>query len=299
MKARGIMRISSSLIRPGIGVVTSIHRAHLTRLGSLQKIIEAKAEILEHLSTAGTLIINWDDPTCHKFPLHRYKGEIVRFGFSEQCDIWASDIQRNGVSTSFTVHTREFEFPCTINIIGNYNVGNALAAVAVGLKMWLSPAEITQGLAGFEPRDGRLKVHTKSNGAIIIDDNFNANPDSTRMLIDELITMALERPLVLVLGDMERPDRDIAKYARRVHFNIGRQLAKGEFQHVMAIGKWAGQYVRGALQSGFPKDKISYYQYVRSAQDEFNKLLTPGITVVLKASPYTDLNYLRVNSTDI
>jgi UDP-N-acetylmuramyl pentapeptide synthase len=111
--------------------------------------------------------------------------------------------------------------------------------------------------------------------------------------------MALERPLVLVFGDMERPAQDIAKYARRVHFNIGRQLAKGEFQHVMAIGKWAAEYVRGALQSGFPRDKLSYYQNVRSAQGEFNKLLMPGTTVVLKASPYTDLTYLRVNSADI
>ena len=299
MKAPGIMRITSSLIRANIGVVTSIHSAHLLRLGSIHKIISAKAELLEFLSQSGTLIINWDDPNCHKFPLHRYKGRILRYGFSDTCDLWASDIHRQGYCTNFVVHTSEFEFPCTINIIGKYNVGNALAAVAVGLKMRMSPAEITQGLERFKPRDGRLKVHPTSNGAVIIDDNFNANPDSTRMLVDELIAMALEQPVVLVIGDMERPSPAIAKYARRVHFKVGRQLAQGNFQHVLAIGQWASEYVRGAIQAGFPQEKLSYYSKVPAAQNEFNHLLTPGTTVVLKASPYTDLTYLRINSAVI
>jgi len=299
MKAAGIMRITSSLIRAEIGVITSIHRAHLTRLGSIQKIIDAKAEILEFLSPAGTLIINWADPNCHKFPLRRYKGHILRYGFSDNCDLWASDIKRQEVRTTFTVHSKEFQFPCTINIIGNYNVGNALAAVAIGLKMQMSPTQIARGLARFKPVEGRLKVYPQLNGAVIIDDNFNANPDSTSLLVDELIAMALEQPVVLVIGDMERPSRDIEKYARKVHLNIGRQLAQGNFQHVLAIGVWADEYVRGAIQAGFPQDRISYYHNVPAAQKEFMNLLTPGTTVVLKASPYTQLNYLRINSFNI
>lgn len=296
MKAPGIMRITSSLIGPDIGVVTSIHRAHLTRLGSIQKIIDAKAEILEFLSPTGTLIINWADPNCRRFPLHRYKGNIIRYGFTELCDVWASDIHRLGFSTHFTVNTSQFKFPCIINIIGNYNVGNALAAVAVGLIMRMKPTQIARGLARFEPVDGRLKVYPKSNGAVIIDDNFNANPDSTRMLIDELIAMALDNSIVLVLGDMERPDRDIEKYARRVHFNIGRHLARGNFHHVLAIGTWAGEYVKGALHAGFPAERLSYYHNVQAAQNEFDNLLMPGNTVVLKASPYTKLTDLHLNS---
>lgn len=299
MKAPGIIRIASSLIKPDIGVVTSIHSAHLTRLGSISRIIEAKAELLDFLSPHGTLIINWDDSNCRSFPFHRYRGNLVRFGFSDHCDLWASDIRRQGVRTDFIVHTREFEFPCSINIIGNYNVGNALAAVAVGLEMRMSPTQIAQGLERFEPMEGRLKVHPKNNGAVIIDDNFNANPDSTRMLVDELISMALEQPIALVIGDMERPSKEIEEYAREVHFDIGRQLAQGKFQHVLAIGVWAIEYVRGAIQAGFPQDKISYYHNVPAAQAEFNDLLTPGTTVVLKASPYTKLKDLRINSYDI
>jgi UDP-N-acetylmuramoyl-tripeptide--D-alanyl-D-alanine ligase len=294
MKAPGIIRMSASLIRPDIGVVTSIHSAHLARFGSIRKIIAAKSELLELLSKDGTLIINWNDANCRRYLTPRFKGKIVRFGFSEQCDLWASDIQRQGLRTHFIVHTGELTFPCAINIIGKYNVGNALAAIAVGLEMGMQPKEITLGLERFEPIDGRLKVYHRSDGAVIIDDTFNANPDSTRFLIDELIVMAREHPVVLVIGDMERPSRDIEKYARRVHYNIGRQLAQGDFIHVLAIGLWAREYKRGAIQAGFPRDKINYYRTVGVAEASFIKFLTPGTNVVLKASPYTNLKILRL-----
>ncbi|PKM78032.1 MAG: UDP-N-acetylmuramoyl-tripeptide--D-alanyl-D-alanine ligase [Firmicutes bacterium HGW-Firmicutes-15] len=295
MKASGIIRTATRLIKPDIGVITSIHSAHLTRLGSIQNIIAAKAEIFEYLSKDGCMIVNWDDPNCQRLPFHRYHGKLLRFGFSEECDLWASDIQRQGFRTNFKINTKDLQFACTINIVGRYNVGNALAATAVGLKMGLSPMEIAHGLEQFNPVNGRLKVYHRSDGAVVIDDTYNANPDSTRLLIDELIIMAREQPVVLVIGDMERPSRDIENYARSVHFNIGQQLAQGAFQHVMAIGLWASEYVRGAIQAGFPQNKISYYETVRAAETSFKYLITPGTTVVLKASTYTKLKHLDIN----
>ncbi len=299
MKTSGIIRLSSRLIKPDIGVITSIHSAHLARLGSIQKIIEAKAEIIDFLSRDGALIINWDDRNCRKFPFYRYQGRMLFYGFSDECDLWASNIKRQGFRTNFIVNTRKMQFGCSINIIGKYNVGNALAAIAVGLKMGMSPAEIVRGLEQFTPVDGRLKIFHLSNGATIIDDNFNANPDSTRMLVEELIIMSREQSVVLVIGDMERPTQDIENYARYVHFNIGKQLIEGDFQHVLAIGFWAKEYVRGAVQAGFPQDKISYYPTVEEAEAEFLNLITPGTTVVLKASPYTKLKYLRIRALDV
>ena len=296
MKARGVLKMSSRLIRPDIGVVTSIHRAHIARLGSIRKIIAAKSELIKYLSKKGTLIINWNEANCHKYPTHRYKGKIVRFGFSEECDLWASDIEQQGFKTHFIVHAKELTFPCVINIIGKYNVGNALAAIAVGLEMGMEPQEITRGLKRFRPADGRLKVYGRNDGAVIIDDNFNANPDSTRLLVDELIIMAREQPVVLVIGDMERPSQNIKRYAQRVHYNIGQQIAKGEFSHVLAVGLWAKQYYRGAINAGFPREKLSYCRTVKSARTRFRKLLKPGTVVVLKASPYTKLERLRTKA---
>ncbi len=294
MKSRGIIHNAASIIKPDIAVVTSIHTAHLTRLGSIQEIIAAKAEIFDFLSNNGVLIINWDDLYCRQLPLEKYKGKIIRYGFSKRCDLWASDLQRQGFRTTFNINTRHLEFSTTLNIIGRYNVGNALAAVAVGLLMGLSAQEISRGLEDFKPLDGRLKVHQKSNGIAIVDDTFNANPDSTRLLLDELIPMAEAQPVVLVIGDMERPSREIEDYARKVHYSIGQHLAQGSFHHVLAIGKWAAEYVRGAIQAGFPQTKISYYETVPAAEAAFNSLLTPGTTVVLKSSTYTKLKNLII-----
>lgn len=299
MKGPGIMRSATRLIKPDLGVITSIHRAHLLRLGSIQKIIAAKAEMLEYLSPYGTLIINWNDPNCHKFPLGSFKGKVLRYGFSNQCDLWAENLQRQEFSTHFTVSSGKFRFPCTINTIGKYNVGNALAAVAVGMEMGMKPEEIARGLEHFEPLEGRLKVYRLNNGAVIIDDNFNANPDSTRLLVDELIIMARKQPVGLVIGDMERPSRNIAPYARRVHHRIGWQLARGNFIHIMAVGQWAREYVEGAVEAGFSRNRTSYFVTTAEAEESFKKLLKPGTTMVLKASPYTKLNTLRIHSLNL
>lgn len=296
MKGFGIMRLSTRMVRPTIGVVTSIHEAHRARFASMQGIIRAKAEMLEYLDKDGTLIINGYDKYSRKYPYRGFKGKVIRFGFFQDCDIWASDLKRKGLSTHFIVHTRGYQFPCTINIIGRYNVGNALAAAAVGLELGLEPEEISRGLASFSPVRSRLKVHQRSDGAIIIDDNYNANPESTRLLVEELISLAEEYPVLLVLGDMERPSRDIEKYARRVHRQIGRQLAQGNFAHVLAVGLWAREYLNGAIEAGFPREKITYYRTVQAAEKHFKNLLAPDTIAVLKASPYTRLRQLRIKT---
>lgn len=288
----GIMRTSTRMIKPDIAVVTSIQRAHVMRMGSMQKIINAKGEIFEYLAENGTLILNGEDANIDKLPLNQFQGSILSYGFSSKHDIWASDITREGFKTYFTANTEDFQISCMINIIGQYNVGNALAAILVALQLGLTPDQISRGLAGFRPVENRLKIHSGKNGIIFIDDNFNANPDSTGLLIEEVGSLCESYPLVLVLGDMERPSESVRKYARQVHFAVGQQLAGKNIKHVLAIGKWAREYLRGAAAAGFPPDRIEHYPTVAAARKRFRKLLAPGTVVVLKASVYTPVRRL-------
>jgi UDP-N-acetylmuramoyl-tripeptide--D-alanyl-D-alanine ligase len=290
----GIIRQSTRMIKPKIAVITSIQRVHLIRFGSMQKIINYKAEILDVLSEKSTLIVNGEDKNCAKLPFERYNGTLLRFGFSNAFDIWASDIRREGFRTYFTAHYKSTEMKCMINIIGRYNVGNALAAIMVGLKLGLTEEQIVKGLAAFRPIEGRLKLH-KKHRVIILNDNFNANPDSTQQLLKELRSLSVSYPVVLVLGDIERPSNASAAYSRRVHFAIGKQLADINFKYVLAIGKWAREYVRGAVSSGMPKDKIEYFPTVQAARSRYRSLLAPGTVVVLKASVYTPVRNLIRN----
>lgn len=293
MKGPEIMRYSTSLIKPDIVVLTCIHRSHLVELGSIENIIKAKAEVLDYLKQEGTLIINGDDENCRRFPLDKFRGQVLRFGFSKDYDIWAEDIECSNFITTFKAVGNNFIVPCTINTFGRYNVANALAAVLVGIQLGLSSDQIESGIQNFRTLSGRLKVYKGVQNTILVDDNFNANPDSTRLFIREVPNISMNRPVVLVMGDMERPDENIEEYAREVHYKIGEELAGIEFQHLVAVGKWAKYYIDGAKDKGVNHLKLSYYTSVEEASKNIEECIIRDALILFKASRYTPVKKLR------
>lgn len=292
MKAAGIIEYSSGILKPNIGVITSIHRSHFVSLGSIDNIIAAKAELLDAIDENGILIINGDDENCQKLPLGRCKGEVLTFGFSNKFDIWASDIKFKNFKTYFTVNTKKFKFSCTLNTFGKYNVANALAAILVGLKLGLSPKEIISGLLNFQPLKGRLTISNGINNTTLINDNFNANPDSTRLLLQEIPNIRNNRPVILVIGDMERPDEEIREYAEKVHFSIGILISTLNIDYTIAIGKWAKEYVNGAIKGGLPNKKISHFDNVEEAKDHIKDFIIDNSIIIFKASLYVPVRHL-------
>lgn len=292
MKSFGYMRYCSSIIRPNIAVLTSIQRAHYVMMGSLENIIEAKAEILEYLDENGVLILNGEDVNCSRFPIEKYKGRVLRYGFSDRFDLWASHIHCKDFKTYFTVNGRGKPFDCMIHTVGKYNVGNALAAVLVGLELNMKPKDIRRGLAGFRPMARRLKVYPGPADTILVDDNFNANPDSMKLLLEEIPKFAENRPVMLVMGDVERSDDAIENYAEPVHFALGKQMAQTNFNRLIAIGKWAKEYVNGAASEGVPPTKMAYFETVEQAEDYFKSSIIPGSVIVFKASVYVTVRDL-------
>ncbi len=298
MKSKGYMGFSSSIIRPSIAVLTSIQRAHYVTLGSIEKIIEAKAEIMEFLDPDGVLIINGEDYNCNKFPVNRYSGRVLRYGFSDKYDLWTENIIYEKFKTYFVVRGKGIEMDCTLNTVGKYNVANALAAVLVGLELGMDIQDIRQGLAVFKPMAGRLKVSAGPLDTILIDDNFNANPESTQLLLEEIPKFAEKRPVMLVMGDVERPDEQIVEYAKNVHFTIGQQIARIPFEKLIAIGKWAKEYVAGAKSEGAPESKMEYFETVEQAVKSFKSSIIPGSIILFKASVYVTVRNLIKSMDD-
>lgn len=293
MKRRGVMSRSSSITRPYIGVVTSINRPHYARMGSIDEIIEAKAEMLEYLQKDGYLIINGSDENCSRFPVERFKGKILTFGFSEKCDIWASDIKCENFTTTFKAHFDKRVTDFTINTVGKYNVSNALAAIMVGLKMEIAPEDIAKGLHNFKPFSSRMEVLKGIKDTIIINDNFNANPDSTGMLLNEIPGFAEKRPVILVMGDMENPADEISNYARKAHYEIGEQIGMLKPEYLFAVGKWAEEYLNGAVEEGMDKNKIYYFKTTEGVREALLNNIIPGSIIIFKASAaYVDLRKL-------
>lgn len=292
MKGPGIMAYSSNIIKPDIAVITAIHRSHYVSLGSIDNIINAKAELLDCISEKGTLIINGDDDNSRKLPLDRFKGEVLRFGFSRGNDIWAKDIRCHDFKTYFKVVSKRFMTDCLIKTVGRYNVSNALASILVGLKLGLNIKEAARGLARFEPVNGRLRIYKGVKDTILVDDNFNANPDSTKAMIQEVPYFAEGRPVVLIMGDMERPDVEIENYAREVHFMIGEEVSKIDFKYLIAVGQWSKEYINGAIKKGVPESKTAYFKTIEEAKEHINDYVVPGSVMVFKASVYTKVKRL-------
>jgi UDP-N-acetylmuramoyl-tripeptide--D-alanyl-D-alanine ligase len=292
MKSVGYMGFSSSIIRPNIAVLISIQRAHFVTLGSIEKIIESKAEILDYLDKDAVLIINGEDQNCYKFPTDRHKGKIIRYGFSDKFDLWATDISYKNFKSYFTIRGKGLEIKCVINTVGKYNVLNALAAAAVGLELGLEHSVISRGLSDFRPMSRRLKIYRGPGDTVIIDDNFNANPDSIMLLLEEIPKFTENRPVLLVLGDVERPDDAIRHYAENVHFTIGKRISEINFYKLIAVGKWAKEYVKGAASEGVPLSKMEHFDTVEQAKSCFVSSIVPGCVIIFKASVYVTVRNL-------
>lgn len=295
MNGPGQLTRISQVLRPDVIVITSIHREHFLRLGSLENIIAAKAEALEYLSPHGLLVINGDDPNCAKLPLDKFQGRTLRFGLSEHCDVRATDIRQTGFRTSFTARSWAFSLHCRISTFGNYNVTNALAAICVGYCLGTPLPDIARGLQYFRPLLGRLQVERGRDGRLLIDDWYNANPESTTLLLQELERLARQRQLVLVLGDQERPDAP-AEYAEKTHYELGKQVAELHPAFLLAVGKWAKQYVLGAVDAGFPIELTAWRPTMRGARSRLQKILRPRQLVVFKASRWINPKGNRVFS---
>jgi len=295
MRSKGVISRSTSIIQPDYVIVTCIHRAHLVTVGSLENIIKAKSEFIGFLSPESLVIINGDDENCKKLPLDQYQGKVLTFGMSKSCDIWAKEIQYDDFKMHFKACTRNLEIDCTINTIGIYNVLNALAAIILSLNLGFSKQEIQEGLLQFKPMYNRLQVVKRNKNFCIINDTFNANPDSTIALVEEIQNFAQGKPIILVLGDFENPNYQDTEYPESVHYEVGKKAASAMLYRLIAIGKWADSLIKGAVDNGYPIKNTGCFTKPEYAIDFLKQSIVKNNIIIFKSSVHTNLTVL-INS---
>lgn len=231
--AIGEIGYTTAISRPDIAILNNAMGAHLEGFGSLQGVVEAKSEIFSQLeATQGTAIINLDDPNV-SFWLEKTRGS-KRMTFSamgKAADLTASDLKPsdNGCY-SFCLHHGAESRTIRLKVMGQHNVANALAAAAATWALGLGLDEIVTGLERFVAVEGRMKTHRTSQGALLIDDSYNANPGSVNAAIDLLVDLPGDS--VLVLGDMAELGADAAEQ----HAKVGCRAAQKGVGRLWATG---------------------------------------------------------------
>lgn len=220
----------TAIAHPRIALVNNIAPAHMERMGSLLGIADTKAAIYDALPADGTAIINADDAFAPYFAERAHGRGLLRFGIEATADVSARDVRLDDVGAHFRLVTPAGEADVTLPLPGRHNVRNALAATAIALAAGVPLATIVVALGSAEAVAGRLVRYTVAEGAVLIDDSYNANPGSLNAAIDTLAAGGGDR--WLVLGDM----RELGTDGAAMHAQAGVRAKSAGISRLYALG---------------------------------------------------------------
>ena len=270
----GEIEYLGAMVRPDIAVISNIGDAHIEYLGSRGGILKAKCEIFEHLKDDGIAILNGDDALLDTVTLPQ---RIIRCGQSEHCQVRISDILDHGVNgITCTVTSEKDVYHLNIPAPGEHMAYAASIAVAVGEALGLSKEEIIRGVAAYAPIGSRMHILRLSDGRVLLDDCYNANPQSVSAALEVLARTECERR-VAVLGDMG----ELGDLTEQAHFNAGALAAMLGIDFVVAIGSKAVKIADGAAMGGA---EVLHFATREEAMPTLREQLQPHTTMLIKAS---------------
>ena len=275
MYALGDIAQLAAIARPHIGVVTNVGPVHLERLGTIERIAQAKSELPAALPEDGVAILNGDDPRVRAMA-EKTKARVFYYGVDESCDLWASHIESKGLEgIRFLFHYGSETIHAKVPLLGRHSVHTALAAAAVGLVEGESWGEIMDGLRNATQL--RLVVVPGLRGSTILDDTYNASPASTIAALNLL--EELEGRKIAVLGDM----LELGTYEEEGHRKVGRR-AMDVVALLVTVGKRARIIGEEALFWGMDKDRVFMTEDKGEAIAHLRQIVAPGDIILVKGS---------------
>jgi UDP-N-acetylmuramoyl-tripeptide--D-alanyl-D-alanine ligase len=267
---------------PRIGVVINVGTAHLGEFGSREEIAQTKGELVEALPEDGVAILNADDPLVRAME-SRTKARVVLVGEAPDAHIRAENVVLDAEArASFTLVTPHGNAEVRLGLHGAHHVGNALSAAAVALELGATPAEVAARLSGAQRVSARrMEVTTRPDGVTIVNDSYNANPESVRAALKSLAEMARGgRRSWAVLGMMgELGDEHV-----RAHDDIGRLVVRLDINRLVVVGDQARAMHQGAHLEGSWGEESVLVPDVEAAIGLLRTQVGPGDVVLVKAS---------------
>ena len=268
----------TAICSPDIGVLTNIGPAHLEGLGSLEGVMREKGDLLKGLGRDGQAVLNADDPRVLQLA-RESQHEVLLYGRSQDAAIRAEDVKEDGQTSSFWLILGQESIAVQLNSPGQYMISNALAAAAVGYLLGIPAATVKAGLESFEPVAGRMNIRHLPNGIQIIDDTYNANPDSMKAALATLKKMRTGGRKVFVAGDMF----ELGDQAPELHRQLGALAAHTAVDRLYACGENAAALAAGARKEGMqPAEMITGSR--EEILEDLKGWLQPGDWVLVKGS---------------
>lgn len=277
MSQAGEIDYLSSVAKPDVAVITNIGDAHIENLGSRENILKAKCEMFSHLKPGGAAVLNADDEL-----LSALKGtlpfETVLYGSTQQADYRAKDICSNeGGSIRCTAVTPQGEYLMEIPALGQHMIYPAMTAAAVAERFGLTAEEIVEGILQFEPTKMRMNVLRRGQSITILNDTYNANPQSMRAAIGVLGDSKSSFKMA-VLGDMF----ELGSLAPALHSGVGEYLGKAGIDCLVAVGALSEHMANAAQKAGVPM--VFHCPDKGEAIAVLKDNVKPDSTILVKAS---------------
>jgi UDP-N-acetylmuramoyl-tripeptide--D-alanyl-D-alanine ligase len=284
--ARGIGHIKhlTDIAPPRIGVVLNVGSAHLGEFGSREAIAQAKGELVEALPADGLAVLNADDPVVTAMAV-RTSAAVLRFGVSPTADIRALDVESDALGRPrFGLSWQGETVPVALGLSGEHQVGNALAAAAVALRCGMSLADVAAALQAATPRSRwRMELTERADGILVVNDAYNANPESMRAALKTLAGLAgpaHQRRTWAVLGEMA----ELGPTAVGEHDAIGRLAVRLDISRLVAVGERARPIAQGGSLEGSWNGESTWVPDTDAAVELLRRELAPGDVVLVKAS---------------
>lgn len=271
----------TSLVPPDVSVVLAVARAHLGVFGGIERVAEAKGEIVRGLVPGGTAVLNADDHRVAAMAAVA-PGPVVRFGLQPRSAGDAVDVAATGIRldeagrASFVLTSAGGSAPVSLGLVGAHHVANALAAASVALSLGVGLTDVARALSGRAAQSPhRMAVTRRADGIVVVDDAYNANPDSMAAALRTLAAIARDRRSVAVIGAMlELGDAETAEHAA-----VGRLAAELGIDRLITVGPLAA-----LAADQLPPDRVCRCADLEEARTALAEELRPGDVVLFKAS---------------
>lgn len=287
--AEGEIARLTEMAPPNIGVVLSVGLAHAGGFGGLETTYRTKSEMVRDLPDTAVAVLNRDDPWVSKMA-DLTAARVVWFGQHLEAEVRASDVEGSAEGTDFTLHARGEAVPVHFGVLGEHHVANALAASAVGLELGMPLAEIVRVLeATTLAAPGRMQVLPGRDGITVINDAYNASPDSMSAALKTLAQ--IKRPgarAVAVLGAMS----ELGELAGEQHDRIGLQVVRLGIDELVVVGKEARRLHISAINEGSWDGESVFFEDHDEALAYLADTARPNDTVLVKSSNAAGLQAL-------